>query len=424
MILGQLDLAVALLEGHPGETHAVGGAPVGLPAKPEDGEQTVHETRKALKRLRALLALLRPELGRKRYARENAALRDCARRLAGARDAEVMVGTLDAARAASTRARLARSAAVRRAARAAAGRARRGRRARRPRPSRARGGRSASCAPSRARVERWELRERGFRALAPGLERTYRQGRRRPARRAAQARAGKRCTRGANASRSSATPPRRSTAAAAGAGPRRTPAASRAAPTGSGKCSARSTTSRCSNAGCASAPRLFAGRARDAQAAAQADRPPAPALRSARCARASASTGARRGASCAACAPRSSWTRPGVANGPARDPASGRANLGNSFNSGISAPEPSGAADARAMSRQASRTRPTPDNLRSSPCSWGGWECWRCTPPRRPRRPPPGRALRPRHLRRADGRRRAHGARARRCSCGRSARRG
>jgi CHAD domain-containing protein len=80
VILGQLDLAIELLEDYPGEA----------------GDQTVHEVRKALKRLRALIRLLRHELGSKRFARENAALRDCGQRLAGARDAEVMVGTLDA----------------------------------------------------------------------------------------------------------------------------------------------------------------------------------------------------------------------------------------------------------------------------------------------------------------------------------------
>jgi CHAD domain-containing protein len=80
VILGQLDLAIELLEDHPGEA----------------GDQTVHELRKTLKRLRALMRLLRHALGSKRFARENAALRDCGQRLAGARDAEVMVDTLDA----------------------------------------------------------------------------------------------------------------------------------------------------------------------------------------------------------------------------------------------------------------------------------------------------------------------------------------
>ncbi len=81
--LGQLDLAVELLERDPRE-------------RGELSAQTVHETRKAIKRLRALMRLLAPVLGRRSFRRENGALRDCGRRLAGARDAEVMVVTLDA----------------------------------------------------------------------------------------------------------------------------------------------------------------------------------------------------------------------------------------------------------------------------------------------------------------------------------------
>jgi CHAD domain-containing protein len=77
--LGRLDHAIALLESHPG----------GL------DEETVHELRKSIKRLRAIVRLLREELGGKRFEREDAALRDCARVLSGARDAEVMLGTLD-----------------------------------------------------------------------------------------------------------------------------------------------------------------------------------------------------------------------------------------------------------------------------------------------------------------------------------------
>ena len=77
MALTQTDLAIELLAGAP-DAHAV------------------HETRKALKRLRALLRLLARELGEDVYTRENAALRDIAAQLAGARDAAVMLATLEA----------------------------------------------------------------------------------------------------------------------------------------------------------------------------------------------------------------------------------------------------------------------------------------------------------------------------------------
>ncbi len=77
--LGQLDLGIELLRG---ESHV-------------PPERAIHETRKALKRLRALLALLEGEIGSERAARERAILRDAARALAGARDAEVMVDTIE-----------------------------------------------------------------------------------------------------------------------------------------------------------------------------------------------------------------------------------------------------------------------------------------------------------------------------------------
>jgi CHAD domain-containing protein len=80
MALGQVDIALEQL----------GSAGADAPS-----EKAVHETRKALKRLRALLRLLEHELGASTFARENAALRDTARRLSGARDAEVMLRTLE-----------------------------------------------------------------------------------------------------------------------------------------------------------------------------------------------------------------------------------------------------------------------------------------------------------------------------------------
>jgi CHAD domain-containing protein len=165
VILGQLDLTVELLESYDEDTDRSG--------------QTVHETRKAIKRVRALLKLLRgePEAGGDaiRYARENDALRDCADRLAGARDAEVMLGTLDALLQRDSK-RLARSPAVRTlrnrllaeretAATLAI------------RDPRVRNEVLAELRAARARVEHWELRERGFKPIAPGLERIYRQGR-------------------------------------------------------------------------------------------------------------------------------------------------------------------------------------------------------------------------------------------------------
>jgi hypothetical protein len=78
--LGQLDIAIEMLEG---------------PQRRLTPERRVHEARKALKRLRALLRLVHDELGEATYERERELLRSCGVRLAKARDAEVLLGTLD-----------------------------------------------------------------------------------------------------------------------------------------------------------------------------------------------------------------------------------------------------------------------------------------------------------------------------------------
>ncbi len=89
MALGQIDLALEQLgAGDAGATHTPG-------ATRTPDARAVHETRKAIKRLRALLGLLREELGERACAREQAALREIAQRLSGARDAAVMLATLD-----------------------------------------------------------------------------------------------------------------------------------------------------------------------------------------------------------------------------------------------------------------------------------------------------------------------------------------
>src|SRR5262245_16843053 len=59
-----------------------------------DRAVAVHETRKSLKRLRALLQLIRPALGEEAYRAENAHLREIARLLSGARDRHVLFETI------------------------------------------------------------------------------------------------------------------------------------------------------------------------------------------------------------------------------------------------------------------------------------------------------------------------------------------
>ena len=169
MALGQVDLAIALLEGE------------------DDGppdERAVHETRKALKRLRALVRLLRPELGEARYERENAAIRGVAAHLAGARDAAVMLATLDSLIERNAR-KLRRSRAVGKLRKALAAE-----HAHRERLTFEQAGARAEVLGElralRMRIAAWQLPDSaGCSLIEPGLRRVYRQGRRRYRRAAA-----------------------------------------------------------------------------------------------------------------------------------------------------------------------------------------------------------------------------------------------
>src|SRR5919198_6024653 len=57
-------------------------------------EEAVHEARKDMKKLRAVVRLARDELGDEVYRRENECFRDAGRELSGVRDADVMLETL------------------------------------------------------------------------------------------------------------------------------------------------------------------------------------------------------------------------------------------------------------------------------------------------------------------------------------------
>jgi CHAD domain-containing protein len=130
-------------------------------------EEAVHEARKDMKKLRTLLRLARGELGKDVFARENACFRDAARELAGTRDADVMLDTLASLKLPEARglelrklveAQLARNGAGDRD--AAASRA------------------VTILSEARTRVDDWPLADDSFDAVAKGLERTYRRGRR------------------------------------------------------------------------------------------------------------------------------------------------------------------------------------------------------------------------------------------------------
>lgn len=130
-------------------------------------EEAVHEARKDMKKLRALLRLARGELGESVFARENGCFRDAARELAGVRDADVMLETLAALELpAGTAARLRERIAEGHAGERSAGR------------EEAAQGVVAILGEARERVGGWPLERDSFAMLADGLERTYRRGRR------------------------------------------------------------------------------------------------------------------------------------------------------------------------------------------------------------------------------------------------------
>ncbi|MHB8235476.1 MAG: CHAD domain-containing protein [Solirubrobacteraceae bacterium] len=80
MALGQLELAIESLDGRDATLSP---------------QERVHEARKALKRLRALLRLVKNDIGEQAYSRESAVVRSTGKRLSQARDAEVLLQTLD-----------------------------------------------------------------------------------------------------------------------------------------------------------------------------------------------------------------------------------------------------------------------------------------------------------------------------------------
>jgi CHAD domain-containing protein len=133
-------------------------------------EEAVHEARKDIKKLRALLRLVRDEIGDEIRREENDALRATAGRLSGVRDADVMIETLESLPLGKvTPAAYDRlHAALAKHRRELEG-----------------GGRESAVSDAvadleeaRARVEGWPLEHDSWDSLEPGLRRSYRRGRR------------------------------------------------------------------------------------------------------------------------------------------------------------------------------------------------------------------------------------------------------
>jgi CHAD domain-containing protein len=133
--------------------------------------EAVHEARKDMKKLRALLRLVRDELGDDVYRRENDCFRETARRLSGIRDAEVMLATLSELEriygelpGAGSRLRPA----------LVANRFRLSGASLRPASEAA----IETLTAARERIDAWPLHSDGFDAFEAGVRRSYRRGRR------------------------------------------------------------------------------------------------------------------------------------------------------------------------------------------------------------------------------------------------------
>jgi CHAD domain-containing protein len=143
-------------------------------SQPANPAELVHEARKAIKRMRALARLLRAQLGEQEFARVNTSLREAARRLAGARDADVRLTTLQDLVTRHPRV----------LARDVVGQLEQ----QLQRECRQSGQPSdiddvlRDIAAMRDQLARWSLVDVDFDTLAPGLQRIYREGRHRYAR--------------------------------------------------------------------------------------------------------------------------------------------------------------------------------------------------------------------------------------------------
>ncbi len=134
-------------------------------------DEPIHEARKATKRLRALVRLVRRDLGDEKYALENQCYRDAAQRLSGLRDAAALVATLDCVvESLDPKIPQSRFAPVRtwlvEHCDQADGRKRAVQEV------------VAELAPARKRLEHWKWQHRGWNGLRVGLQRTYARGRR------------------------------------------------------------------------------------------------------------------------------------------------------------------------------------------------------------------------------------------------------
>lgn len=135
-------------------------------------DEGIHEARKSIKKIRGLLRLMRPELGRV-YRTENTRLGDVGRKLSEIRDATAIIEVFDGLIAKHQNGLQKNTLTpIRKGLEA-------GKREVEQQPGMGDAVKRATAAlrSVQKRVAAWPLRQDGFRALAPGLEERYRRGR-------------------------------------------------------------------------------------------------------------------------------------------------------------------------------------------------------------------------------------------------------
>lgn len=137
-----------------------------------DASERIHEARKQLKQLRALLRLIEPEVGHKRRTKADRRLREVAQSLAPFRDATVLLATLQGLPQGRCG-----SASFRRLHSILDARCRHARTLILATPKR-RKILAKALRNAQRRITRWSFMHRGWKAISPGLKRSYKAGRR------------------------------------------------------------------------------------------------------------------------------------------------------------------------------------------------------------------------------------------------------
>ena len=135
-------------------------------------DDAVHDARTSLKKIRAVLRLVQGEIDDAVFQQENVCFRDAGRRLSAVRDATVMLATFDKL---MDRFSVQLSAGAFAELRKVLRRSSTGRQIEK---QKALALVAKTMSAARQRVEHWPIQHNDFSALRPGLERTYRRGRR------------------------------------------------------------------------------------------------------------------------------------------------------------------------------------------------------------------------------------------------------